>query len=83
MLQMSQGIVKDVGPPCGGGTIQALAAHSGHFEMASLKKAVGGMAELAAARNLEQETPLLRAAAELADNNVEMSKARSWRLHEL
>lgn len=63
--------------------VQALAAHGGRFEMAGMKKAIGGIVELAAAWNLEQELPLLRATAELADDNVEMTAARSWRLLDL
>ena len=56
---------------------------SGHrFEKPPWQKALGGLTESTHPWDLEQELPILRAVAQLSNDDVEMS-VRSWRLPDL
>lgn len=66
-----------------GEAARTLAARGHRFEIAGWRNAASGLAGLAAAWYLEQELPLLQAAADLSASDLDMSEARRWRLPDL
>ena len=62
--------------------IRILADRGHRFEKPPWQKALGGLTESTHPWDLEQELPILRAVAQLSNDDVEMS-VRSWRLPDL